>query len=119
VALGANPVVANLDMCDVVKFETELAKSTLHEEERRRVDIRYNKISILELSLRYPKIDLVRYIRIVLSTANIKIDLNSKVILWAAPYFDRLTKIIANTSMRTLANYILFRAIDHFVQTVC
>ena len=112
VALGANPVVANLDMCDVVKFETELAKSALYEEERRRVDIRYNKISILELSLRYPKIDLVRYIRIVLSTANIKIDLNSKVILWAAPYFDRLTKIIANTSMRTLANYILFRTIQ-------
>ena len=112
VALGANLVVAKQDMCDVVKFETELAKSVLYEEERRRVDIRYNKIGILELSLRYPKIDLLRYLRIVLSTANNKIDLNSKIILWAAPYFDRLSKIIAKTSKRTLANYILFRTIQ-------
>ncbi|XP_052092449.1 phosphate-regulating neutral endopeptidase PHEX-like [Mytilus californianus] len=63
VSLGAHPNIAKKDMCDVVEFETALAKIMLFEEERRLVDIRYNKISILEMSIRYPKIDWLRFLR--------------------------------------------------------
>ncbi|CAC5413371.1 MMEL1 [Mytilus coruscus] len=118
VSLGAHPNIAKKDMCDVVEFETALAKIMLFEEERRLVNIRYNKISILEMSIRYPKIDWLRFLRKILAIANIHVTYQTKVVLWASPYFDQLSSIITKTSKRTLANYILFRAIQPLLPSV-
>ncbi|CAC5413370.1 MMEL1 [Mytilus coruscus] len=118
VSLGAHPNIAKKDMCDVVEFETALAKIMLFEEERRLVNIRYNKISILEMSIRYPKIDWLRFLSKILAIENIHVTYQTEVILWASPYFDQLSSIITKASKRTLANYILFRAIQPLLPSV-
>lgn len=118
VLLGADLKTARRDMRDVFEFETKLASIMLFEEERRLVEQRYNKMTIFELTLRFPKFEWLRYLRTVLMFGNININMRTEVVLWASPYYDKLWPILEQTSDRTLANYILFRAMQPLLTSI-
>ena len=113
VALGAKPSVAKKDMNDVYTFEAKLARLFLGERERRRVVNRYQKLTIFELSMRYPAFNWLRFFRVFGATGVPRIPFTprDKIILWAKPYYDGLFPILKEIPARVVANYIIFRSI--------
>ena len=117
VALGANPTMAEKDMNDIYSFESQLARIFLGEPERRRVEERYHKLSIFELSMRYPAFNWLRYLQLVgaVGGAGIRFGPKDLVVLWTKPYYDGLFRILKKTPARVLANYIIFRSVLPFI----
>ena len=113
IALGAKPLVAKRDMNDIYSFESKLSRFFLGEPERRRVQERYHKLSIFELSMRYPGFNWLRFLNIIgaVSDAGIRFGPKDHVVLWAKPYYDGLFAVLKKTPRRVIANYIIFRAV--------
>lgn len=67
-------------------------------------------MSFRELQEKYPYLNWLEYAR-TLMPSNITIDENEPVAVGLFDYFDRLEGILQNTDKRTVANYLIWRAI--------
>lgn len=117
VELGADPSVAKKDMNDIFEFETKLASLFEGEEEQRRVVEKFNRLTVHELSLKYPLFDWLRFLQLLGQTGNagVKFGPKDSVILWTKSYYDGLFPLLVKTPVRVLKNYIVWRVILNFI----
>ena len=118
--LGANPLMAWKDMTDMFQFETKLAKIFLSEGDKRRVLQKYNKLTIDELSARYPAFNWIRFFRSLGKTgyANLPFHGQDTVILWTQPYYDQLFPLLSQVPKRVISNYVVWRSIQPLITTL-
>ena len=118
--LGANPLMAWKDMTDILQFETKLAKIFLSEGDKRRVLQKYNKLTINELSVRYPAFNWIRFFRSLGKNghANLPFHGQDTVILWTQPYYDQLFPLLSQVSKRVISNYVIWRSIQPLITTL-
>lgn len=133
VVIGANKTQAEQELIDALEFEMRLAEvsvflfkhfkkefilmfvSWIHQislprEELRNSTALYNSYTIKELQISYPYLDWLDYINAFLP-ANLNVDENEIVINTVPTFFEQLADILNSTSKRTMANYLLGRAV--------
>jgi neprilysin len=99
--LGAkNESVVKKQMQDVIDFETELAKITVPNEERRDEEAMYNLMTLTELQDIAPFINWREHFEDAFRLVNRKISEKEKVVIFAPTYLKNLTPLI-NRKTRT------------------
>ncbi|KAK4872108.1 hypothetical protein RN001_016232 [Aquatica leii] len=113
--LGASIVQATEDVDQIINFETELAKITASQDDRRNVSELYMKATVGELQATIPQIDWLRYLNLIMVGP---IHSNQLVVCFSVPYYHDLVSLLSNTSSRTVANYLLWRFVRHRVNNL-
>lgn len=113
--LGASIVRATEDVDEIIDFETELAKITASQDDRRNVSELYMKATVGELQATIPQIDWIRYLNLIM---NVPIRSNQLIVCFSVPYYQQLVSLLSNTSSRTIANYLLWRFVRHRVNNL-
>lgn len=93
VLLGASEETANLQMSDVIEFETRLAEITAPADERRDEEVLYNQMKISELQKISPFIDWREHFADALGTVNRKVTDDELVVVYAPEYLKKLAII--------------------------
>lgn len=75
----------------------------------------YNQMSIEELSINYPDIPWQEYLRGTLSST-IKFDENLTIVVKDPKFFSDFGHLIRKTPKRVLANYALWRNMEHSIK---
>lgn len=83
---------------------------SLPREERRNASLLYNPYTIKQLQESYPYINWLDYINAMLPTG-LNVNENEIVTNSVPTYFKQLENILNTTSKRTIANYLLWRAV--------
>lgn len=83
-------------------------------EERRNSTELYNPMTINELQKRFPYNDWVKYINQLLPKG-MSVDENEVVIVNSLRFFKDLEKLLANSTNRTIANYMFWRITDYAI----
>lgn len=60
----------------------------------------------------YPFVDWLRFINVLLPDDDIRIDANETIIVTVPTFFAQLTQLLDRTPNRTVANYLLWRAVE-------
>ncbi|KAK7463335.1 hypothetical protein BaRGS_00038100 [Batillaria attramentaria] len=107
--LGANETVARDDAVDVVNFETEIAKILESPHSRANETAIYIKMTIGNLTERYPQFDWYGHLETLFAEANVSITEDEVVVNTALGYFDKLFDLVSSTPERTLLNYGMWR----------
>ncbi|TRY79276.1 hypothetical protein TCAL_06071 [Tigriopus californicus] len=115
VALGAEPEVAKTDMHDLINFEASLAKIMSPPSERRNFSEIYKKVTLDTLQSKVPDFDFNSYLGALLPR---ELNGTEEVVVYAIPYFQKLTKLVKETEKRVIANYVLWRFIRHRVNNL-
>lgn len=111
IMFGANPEVAQNEMRAMVDFEIKLANISLPPAERRDEEKMYNLVTIQNLTDSYQGIDWMKYFRgmLKLNGLNIEVEADEKVVNRNPEFTRQLPGVLAATSKRTIANYIVWR----------
>ena len=134
--LGADPTLAKREMKDLIEFEMNLASVrklnlfSVHEwkldiflflqimippHERRNYSEIYRKVDLGTLTEEIPGFNFTSYLRALLPRP---LEERESVVMFALPYFKRLTNLIEMTDQRIVANYILWRFIRHRINNL-
>ncbi|XP_076179809.1 neprilysin-4 isoform X3 [Ptiloglossa arizonensis] len=113
--LGAPLQNATIDADELIEFETKLAKITSSSIERRNISVFYQRMSIGKLRTLVPQINWHRYLTIVLARPT---NISEPVVVYALQYVQDLVNLLAKTSPRTIANYLLWRFVRHRVNNL-
>lgn len=77
-------------------------------EKRRDANALYNPFKLSDVQKKYPYVNWVEYINVLLPKS-LQIDENEVIVVSVPSYFDSLGKLLAETSSRTIANYMMWR----------
>lgn len=110
VTLGADKARAERELKESLDFEIKLANISLPNEKRRNSTLLYNPMTVVELSEKYSSIPWLEYFNTLLAPTN-TVDENETVIVVVPSYISNLETILANTSRRIQANYVMWRAV--------
>lgn len=110
VTLGADKARAERELKESLEFEIKLANISLPNEKRRNSTLLYNPMTVAELSEKYPSIPWLEYFNTLLAPTN-TVDESETVIVVVPSYISNLETILANTSRRIQANYVMWRAV--------
>ncbi|XP_054009657.1 neprilysin-4-like isoform X1 [Hylaeus anthracinus] len=113
--LGASLKNATNDANELIEFEKKLAKITFTVDGRKNISELYHKMSIGELRTLVPQINWHRYLTIVLARPT---NISEPVVVFALQYIQDLVNLLAKTSPRTIANYLLWRFVKHRVNNL-
>ncbi|KAL1137603.1 hypothetical protein AAG570_009299 [Ranatra chinensis] len=108
VLLGANASTAGTELLKVIQFEKRLANASLPEADRHDTSAIYKKLTIGQLHRLVPQIDWLQYLRTFL---DLPINQSETVVTYAMPYFIQMGKILAETDIRVIHNYVLWRLV--------
>merc|ERR1712002_792762 len=98
------------EVSSTLDFEMALANITTPDEDRRDSGRMYNNMTVYELDdLTGGFIDWQQLLSSMFSTAGISIDKNQRVIVQEVEYLQKLARLIAETSPRTVSNYLMWR----------
>ncbi|CAG0881750.1 unnamed protein product [Cyprideis torosa] len=111
VHLGADPEVAERELKESLLFEIDLSNFTLPDEERRNVTLLYNRMTIGDLSERWPSVKWLEYINNLLAPFH-KVTTDEPVIVDVPSFIDRFLEKIDATPKRVIANYGLWRVVS-------
>ncbi|KAL3861161.1 hypothetical protein ACJMK2_007226, partial [Sinanodonta woodiana] len=109
VMMGANETLAKAEMKEMINFEIELANITTPREDRRDSELLYNRMTVKDLKTRIPSFDWLRYLEMIFSYVNLTINETEVVVVYAPEYLEKLMTLLANTSNRTIVNYLQWR----------
>ncbi|XP_022914109.1 neprilysin-2 isoform X2 [Onthophagus taurus] len=110
VIFGANKTNAEKELKESLDFEIKLANISLPNEKRRNASALYNPMTVSELQSKYPIVNWKEYFNVLLAP-DTKVDDNEVVIVSIPKYLKDFDDLIKNTSKRTQANYLLWRAV--------
>ncbi|XP_071529338.1 neprilysin-1-like [Panulirus ornatus] len=110
-SLGQDTSHIEAEVADVFDFEVALANITTPPEDRRDIERMYNPMTVLELSDLTAGSDLnwKQMLSTMFQSAGIPIDGSTRVIVQETGYLKKLADLLAATSPRTVANYIMWR----------
>ena len=113
--LGADPALASREMKDLIEFEMNLASIMIPPHERRNYSEIYRKVNIATLSQEIPDFDFPNYLKVLLPRP---LNDQEEVVMFALPYFKRLTSLIDMTPKRIVSNYVMWRFIRHRINNL-
>ncbi|KAK3784346.1 hypothetical protein RRG08_053831 [Elysia crispata] len=117
----ANPVSAAQDISDIVEFEMLLANISVPDEQRRDSNDLYNPMTLEEVHRDYSTVfDWKRYVMTLLQLPGVQVldvTQDERIVNRAPLYFDRLTDVILKTPKRTVANYMIWGAVQNLIST--
>ncbi|CAL9704040.1 unnamed protein product [Knipowitschia caucasica] len=101
------------EMMEVLELETDIANATSPAEERQDVTVLYNKMSLSELQSTYSfnGFNWTRFIQGVLSSVSVEIQSEEEVVVYSAPYLERMNEVLSRHSVRTMQNYLTWQLI--------
>lgn len=101
VLLGSDETSANLQMADVIQFETRLAEITIPADERRDEETLYNQMTIYELQEIAPFINWREHFADALRTVKRKVTDKERVVVYAPEYLKKLTEVVKEYNKTT------------------
>ncbi|XP_045472072.1 neprilysin-2-like [Harmonia axyridis] len=107
-AFGADRNRANREMEDVLRFEMDIAKIMVRQEERRNLENEYNPVRIRDLERDFPILPWYNFINRLVYPS--KVTRDTMLIIHLPVYLQRLKPLLDRTPKRLLANYILYKA---------
>jgi len=111
VLMGAPKERAEVEIKQSLLFEIELAKITLPREERRNATQLYNPMLLGEIPTHGLFPSWTEFVqKMFLPFSSVEINENETVIVQTPEFFKKLSKLLLKTEVRTLANYIGWRA---------
>ncbi|KAM6970673.1 endothelin-converting enzyme 2b [Aplochiton taeniatus] len=114
--MGGEKNSTQLQMQQILDFETELANITVPQDERRDEEKIYHKITIAELQLLAPAIDWLDYLLSALAPQ----DLNDTepVVVYAKDYLQQVSELINKTDRSLLNNYMMWNLVQKGVPSL-
>uniref|UniRef100_A0A3P9NFF2 Membrane metalloendopeptidase like 1 n=1 Tax=Poecilia reticulata TaxID=8081 RepID=A0A3P9NFF2_POERE len=108
------------EMMQVLKLETDIANATSPAEERQDVTVLYNKMTLAELQSTYSfnGFNWTRFIKGVLSTVSIDIQLDEEVVVYSSPYLEKMNDVLSRYSIQTMQNYLTWQLIADRVNSL-
>lgn len=110
--LAAAEAFDRREVRDSVIFELALARIALPKDERQDPTSLYTSMSVNELQSKYRYVDWLEYFKVLFTDTGIVVDENEIVIVRNPRFMEKLGELLAITSNRTLANYIMRRVIN-------
>uniref|UniRef100_K1R8P8 Neprilysin n=1 Tax=Magallana gigas TaxID=29159 RepID=K1R8P8_MAGGI len=121
----ADPTTAAADMEDVVKLETDIANTTMKDEDRRDNFLLYNPIEMSKLRDNYPvpsnaMFNWEGFITRVMSIDGVDVSLppNETIIVRAIPYFSKMFEVLGKYPKKTIANYLIWRIMKNRISNL-
>lgn len=108
VLFGAKREVALKELGESLQFEIDLANISWPNEKRRNSSALYNLRTVGQLSKDYPYVSWKEYINALLP-AGLQIDDDEPINVSVPSFFEDLGPLLAKTSKRTIANYMMWR----------
>uniref|UniRef100_A0A3B3CPN2 Membrane metallo-endopeptidase-like 1 n=1 Tax=Oryzias melastigma TaxID=30732 RepID=A0A3B3CPN2_ORYME len=101
------------EMMQVLELETDIANATSPAEERQDVTVLYNKMTMSELQSTFSLngFNWTKFIHGVLSSVSIDIQREEEVVVYSAPYLQKLDEVLSRHSVRTMQNYLIWQLI--------
>lgn len=108
--LGADRKQAELQMLEVLIFETQLANISLSRESRRDTSSLYNPMTVKELSKLDPQTPWLEYLNKLLTKEIIQVTEDEVIVVDVPSYIRDLGALLRVTPARVQANYLMWRA---------
>uniref|UniRef100_A0A1A8I2M3 Membrane metallo-endopeptidase-like 1 n=1 Tax=Nothobranchius kuhntae TaxID=321403 RepID=A0A1A8I2M3_NOTKU len=101
------------EMMQVLELETDIANATSPAEERQDVTVLYSKMTLGELQSTFSFNDFnwTRFIRGVMSSVSIDVQLEEEVVVYSTPYLEKMSDVLTRHSVRTMQNYLTWQLI--------
>ncbi|KAG7478431.1 hypothetical protein MATL_G00080490 [Megalops atlanticus] len=101
------------EMMQVLQLETDIAIATSPAEERQDVTLLYNKMTLSQLQEAFGLngFNWTRYVQAVLSSVGTAVQPQEEVVVYGAPYLQRLGGVLIKHDTRTLQNYVTWQII--------
>uniref|UniRef100_A0A3Q3SQ43 endothelin-converting enzyme 1 n=1 Tax=Mastacembelus armatus TaxID=205130 RepID=A0A3Q3SQ43_9TELE len=114
--LGGERSSTQLQMQQILDFETALANITVPQDQRRDEEKIYHKVTIAELQLLAPAVDWLDY----LSSSLSPLELNDTepVVLYAREYLQQVSDLINRTDRSLLNNYMMWTLVQKSVASL-
>uniref|UniRef100_A0A8C7WHT0 Membrane metallo-endopeptidase-like 1 n=1 Tax=Oncorhynchus mykiss TaxID=8022 RepID=A0A8C7WHT0_ONCMY len=108
------------EMVQVLELETDIANATSPAEERQDVTILYKKMTLTELqeSFNLNGFNWTRFVRGVLSSVAVKVQLEEEVVVYSSPYLDKMNKVLSKHTVRTMQNYLTWQVVMERVSSL-
>ncbi|KAK6318912.1 membrane metallo-endopeptidase-like 1 [Coregonus clupeaformis] len=108
------------EMVQVLELETDIANATSPAEERQDVTILYKKMTLTELqeSFNLNGFNWTRFVRGVLSSVAVKVQLEEEVVVYSAPYLEKMNKVLSKHTIRTMQNYLTWQVVMERVSSL-
>ncbi|XP_054769167.2 neprilysin-like [Lytechinus pictus] len=97
------------EMQEVLEFEKKMANISMTPTAKRGAQLLNQKVSVSYLKRRLPTIDWTRYFQLVLNKTDI--DHSMELVVYSPQYLLGLNRIVQETPNRTIANYLVWRAV--------
>nr|XP_046167861.1 membrane metallo-endopeptidase-like 1 [Oncorhynchus gorbuscha]XP_046167862.1 membrane metallo-endopeptidase-like 1 [Oncorhynchus gorbuscha] len=108
------------EMVQVLELETDIANATSPAEERQDVTILYKKMTLTELqeSFNLNGFNWTRFVRGVLSSVAVKVQLEEEVVVYSSPYLDKMNNVLSKHTVRTMQNYLTWQVVMERVSSL-
>ncbi|GFT01325.1 endothelin-converting enzyme homolog, partial [Nephila pilipes] len=124
VLLGGEEYATNLQMKDILDFETKLAEIILPEEEKLDHNKIYEKMTIAKLQELVPFIHWTHYFNSAFKSVNRRISSSEEVVVFAREYLEKLSQLVTEylynpRGRLTLVNYAAWMLINSKIGPPC
>ncbi|CAB1314694.1 unnamed protein product, partial [Coregonus sp. 'balchen'] len=101
------------EMVQVLELETDIANATSPAEERQDVTILYNKMTLSKLqeSFNLNGFNWMRFVRGVLSSVAVELQLEEEVVVYSSPYLEKMNDVLSKHTVRTMQNYLTWQLV--------
>ncbi|KPP69864.1 membrane metallo-endopeptidase-like 1-like [Scleropages formosus] len=108
------------EMMMVMELETDIANATSPAEERQDVTLLYNKMTLSEVQETFGLngFNWTRFVRGVLSSVAIDVQPQEEVVVYGAPYLQKLGDVLIKHDTRTMQNYLTWQLIIERVSSL-
>lgn len=108
------------EMTLVMELETDIANATSPTEERLDVTVLYNKMTLRELqeTFAFNGFNWTRFVSGVLSTVAVDVQVEEDVVVYSAPYLEKMNEVLSRHSVRTMQNYLTWQLIMERVSSL-
>ncbi|XP_027901030.1 endothelin-converting enzyme 2b isoform X1 [Xiphophorus couchianus] len=114
--LGGEKSTTQLQMQQILEFETALANITVPQDQRRDEEKIYHKVTIAELQLLAPAVDWLDFLTF--SLAPLDLNDTEPVVLYAREYLQQVSELINKTDRSLLNNYMMWTLVQKGVATL-
>uniref|UniRef100_A0A4W5P248 Membrane metalloendopeptidase like 1 n=1 Tax=Hucho hucho TaxID=62062 RepID=A0A4W5P248_9TELE len=108
------------EMVQVLDLETDIANATSPAEERQDVTILYNKMTLSKLqeSFNLNGFNWTRFVRGVLSSVAVDLQLEEEVVVYSSPYLEKMNDVLSKHTVRTMQNYLTWQLVMERVSSL-
>ncbi|KAK6321672.1 hypothetical protein J4Q44_G00086480 [Coregonus suidteri] len=108
------------EMVQVLELETDIANATSPAEERQDVTILYNKMTLSKLqeSFNLNGFNWMRFVRGVLSSVAVELQLEEEVVVYSSPYLEKMNDVLSKHTVRTMQNYLTWQLVMERVSSL-